>query len=411
MSMYLKIIILLLAAFTMRPTVFGQAYTAFSLVFCLAAFFIFVLEKMKSNMSVGVVTRKNFYVLLMIFVSWLYLLSHAWIMGSSNVEAALNATIIQLVTITIFALILSSEKENYIFFKWFIKLLVFFSFSYVVTVFLSFFIDIRTLFLFELPIEGRTYHTHNFYFPLSSTLGSFTVNGITLPRFLGFFREPGILQAFLIWALFNLKQYDLDNIKNKLLLLLGIIGTFSTTAIVVLIGTLAVKYIINKKVFRGFAIIGISILALIYVPYVGIADKVTTHEESINARSTATVNGLVNLMDNPFGTGLYDVGINDVELSGINLLAASSKIGIIGLVLVLMVYILPMLGYQAKKNYLIGITPILITLLYAQPIFDSPLIYALLMANYTYTPIEADEKSRSNIPKLFRFKRYKLVWK
>ena len=116
-------------------------------------------------------------------------------------------------------------------------------------------------------------------------------------------------------------------------------------------------------------------------------------------------------MDNPFGTGLYDVGINDVELSGINLLAASSKIGIIGLVLVLMVYILPMLGYHAKKNYLIGITPILITLLYAQPIFDSPLIYALLMANYTYTPIEADEKSRSNIPKLFRFKRYKLVWK
>ena len=272
---------------------------------------------------------------------------------------------------------------NYLFFRWFIKILLFFSISYSITLILGMFIGISfdKLLMFNIPVEGYE-SSGNIYFPFTQLYGFMTVANIKLPRALGFFRESGIFQAFLIWAFFNLKQYNLESNKNKIILIFGIIGTFSTAGIAVLFGVYAIKLFINKKQMVSICLIGMSVIGLIYTPYIGLKAKSVTHSTSISDRSLATMNGLKRLKGNPFGTGIYNIEVNAIENSGINLLAISYKIGLIGLVLVLLVYFLPMYGYLYKRNYFVGVLPFFMTLLISQPILDAPFIYIMLLANY-----------------------------
>lgn len=394
----------------MRPTALGQEYMSYSMVLSFGALCIHLVELLKSKE--GYITKKNFIVLVSSLVLWSYLVVHALLMSSNNFDDVLKAGISHIVVIFIFSIILSREKENTLFFKWFIKILGLFSFSFVLTVLLGLVVGFQSLYLFEIPIATYN-HSQLFYFPFTSLSSFMVVSGIEFPRFLGLFREPGILQAFLIWAYFNLKQYGLETKKMKVLLFAGIVGTMSTAGIAIFFGTVALKYALNRKVIKGVLLVIFCITALNYAPIIGLQYKAETHGASLDARSYATLSGLEKMRDNPLGTGMYNRDFFDYELSGINLLASSYMIGVIGVLLTLVVYLLPLWGYPNKVPYIVGITPLLITLLYSQPILDAPLVYIMLLASYKVSSFVAETdivSDKNKVRKKRLFKRYKLTW-
>lgn len=364
----------------MRPTALGQGYTSYACVLCIFVLCVHILGMIKNRNTV--ITKKNFIIIVTSITFWLYLVVHALLVGSNGMDNVLKAATYHVLIIFTFAIILSSKKENFLFFHWFIKILFFFSLSYTITVVLGTFVGgIENLHLFNFKIETYN-HPALVYFPFTSLSSFMIVGNIHLPRFLGMFREPGILQAFLIWAFFNLEQYKLNSKKIKFTLAIGIFGTFSTAGIAIFIGTIAMKYFLNRKVLKSILIVSFCIIALVYTPYIGVKSKSINAAASVDERSYATKVGLEKFMDNPIGTGMYNHGDYDMYNAGINLLSSSYMIGAIGLFLILLVYFLPMYKYPFKTAYLVGITPLLITSLYSQPILDAPLVYIMLMANY-----------------------------
>lgn len=412
MSTYLKIFILLISAFLLRPSAMGQEFTNIALVLVVCAFAIHLLEILK-NKENQFITRKNFIILTTSLLLWSYLLAHALVVGSNHMDFVVKATVAHMVVIVCATIILSHEKSNFLFFRWLIKFLIFLSFSYCVTFVIGMFIGIRfeSLQLFNIPVEGYE-SSGNIYFPFTQLYGFMTVGNIQLPRALGFFREAGIFQAFLIWAYFNLKQYGLDNKKSKVLLFLGIIGTFSTAGIAVFFGVYAVKLFLTKRKFLSIALITLGVIGLLYAPYIGLKAKSVTHSTSISDRTFATFNGLERLKENPIGTGMYNAEMFNLANSGINLLAMSYMIGAIGLVLVLVAYFLPLYGYPFKRSYLVGIAPFFVTLLLSQPILDAPFIFIMLMANYgsAFSVEFAKKPLRVKNKRRWKFKRYRLTW-
>lgn len=410
MSTYVKITSLLLGMFLVRPSALGEQFTSLGIIMVLFALGIHLLEYLKVREN-HFITLKNFNVLIMTILLWVYLLVHALIVGSNHFDFVLKATMTHLIIILTCVVILSHEKSNKVFFKSLIKILLFFSFSYSITFVLSMVLGLGfdRLLLLSIPIEG--YETSgNVYFPFTQLYGFMSIGSINLPRGLGFFRESGIFQAFLIWAYFNLKQYNLNSKKNKFLLIIGIFGTFSTAGIAVFFAVYAIKLFLNKRKILSLGLVSIGLYGLFYAPYIGIKSKSITHATSITDRSYATLNGLTKLADNPIGTGLYNTEFFDVTNSGINLLAMSYTIGIIGFILVLAVYFSPLVGYPYKKNYLIGAMPFFITLLISQPILDAPFIYVMLLANYHNCDFKVKENVKSFKKRKWKLKKYKIVW-
>ncbi|UZJ79343.1 hypothetical protein [Fictibacillus sp. KU28468] len=400
MSIYIKSITLVIGVFLLRPTALGQQYTTFGVILVLFAFGIHMLECLKNRKSYFV-TRKNFIIILTSVLLWTYLLSHALVAGSNHLDFVIKASIAHIIVISCAAVILSHQKSNYMFFRHLMKIFIFFSITYTLTFILGMFLGISfdRLKLFNLPVEGYE-QAGEVYFPFTQLYGFMTVGSLQLPRGLGFFRESGIFQAFLIWAFFNLNNYRLDNKKNKVLLFLGIVGTFSTTGIVTFFTVFAIKLFLTKRRFWSLILVSLSIFVLFYAPYIGLKSKSVTHSTSISDRSFATKTGLERLIENPVGIGLYNTESSKVANEGINLLAMSYTVGIIGLIIILVTYFLPIYGYAFKRSYLVGVIPFFITFLISQPILDAPFIYLMFMADYgSLTSFENDIKVKSDITK------------
>lgn len=416
MSVYLKIIPLILSVFLIRPSAMGEQFTSVALVLILFSAFIQLLEWLKYRNKFSI-SKKNLIVTITCLGLWTFLLMHALIQDSNNLEFVLKATISHMIVISIGAIILSHQRTNLLFFKGLIKVFIFFSFSYCITFFLTMVlgIEFEKLLLFKVPVEGYE-SSGDVYFPFTQLYGFMTVGDIRLPRVLGFFRESGIFQAFLIWAYFNLKQYGLNNKKNKALLLIGIVGTFSTAGIAVFFAVYAFKLFLTRKKFLSIFLVIISVFGLIYAPFIGLESKSVTHESSITDRSFAMKDGVNRMMENPIGTGLYNAEWYDSRTSSINLIAMSKNLGVFGLTFVLLTYFLPAAFYEYRRSYLIGVMPFFLTLLLSQPILDAPIVYLIMLANYGNTSRANTVTSETTklMPyknkKVLRMKKYKITW-
>ncbi|WP_427126726.1 O-antigen ligase family protein [Priestia megaterium] len=378
MLTYVKILILLIAVFLVKPSALGQSLTSIGIGLSVLSLSLHFMEFSKRKIRL---TKKNFIVSLSVLSLWTYLLAHASILGSNHLDFVIKAYLAHVVLVICGAIVLSDRKSNFLFFRYFILSLVGSSLSYWITYTLSLILGLDKLYLFTLPIEGYD-GSGSIYLPFTILYGLFSVGDIQLPRLLGLFRESGILQAFLVWAYFNLKNYNLEYKWIKMLIILGIIGTFSTSGIAVFLGTIVIYLIANKKPLRGTLISLAMLLALFFTPYIGLKNKAETHGDSINDRMYATISGLEKLKEHPIGEGLYQLNYNDLPNSGINLLAISYKIGILGFILVLIMYFLPLYKYEYKKNYIVSIFPLFITMLTSQPLLDAPLVLMIFLAVY-----------------------------
>lgn len=382
MFTFLKVSLLLMASFLLRPSALGQSFSDLGIILCVLTFFIHFIEFSKARKLD--ITKHNAYFMLSIMIMWVYLFSHSGFNTSVHFDFTVKATISNILVLISAAITLSLKKARDIFFKSFITVLALLAGSYLITVLISIATGFERLYMFTLPVQGyEDQGVGKVYFPFTVIYSFMGSGGFEFPRLLGLFREAGIYQAFLVWGIFSVKYFDFKKPKLIMFLLFsGVISTFSTAGLGVLLATYALKLLLDRKIFKTIFITVIAYISVFYAPFIGLNSKSVTHSTSITDRTDATINGLRYLAENPLGIGLYNELGFEAANSGINLLANSYTIGVIGLVLVFLVFITPMFTYKLKKGYIVSVFPIFITMLLSQPILDAPMVYLILLADY-----------------------------
>ncbi|KMP97143.1 hypothetical protein TU65_07695 [Bacillus wiedmannii] len=374
--MQIIVLFLLLSTMLMRPALLGESYTLLGVALSGMTFILYLFINMKLIKIEG----KLLKIFLINSLYWFYLLIQSMFIQDSNYIGILKDTIITLPVIFFFAVIFSNKKYRFNFGKNFILILYYLSISYLITLGLTFFIDIESLFLFQINI-GKYFTGGNIYFPLTPIYGFMNVENFSIIKFQSLFRESGISQAFIIWAIFNLKKFKLDKKIVYVALHLGLIGTTSTAGLVTYFITLLVYIMLSKKISVG-RIINILIIFLVGVllvfkmPFFGFSNKIQTHSDSINERTQITAGALNDIILNPFGEGIKTT---DLPNSGINMLSLSEKIGLVGFIILLLTFTYPYFISQNKRGYTVSLLPILITALFSQPIAGYSIIAIISM--------------------------------
>ena len=382
--MNIIVLLMIIGYFLVRPSGMGQEYTTIGLIIAflaIAMYVIFYGKRIRFKSK-----DKNTSIFIACYIFWGYLLLHSWLNSSEGIVMAFKAFLSNMIIITIYFILLNDKVINYKFFRGIFMLIKITIVSWIITIVISTIIPIDNLFMFKLPIEG--YETSGkVYFPFTVLYGFMTVGEqMKLPRLLSFYRESGIAQMIFIWYYFMLKQYNLENKINKIILIIGIFATFSTSGIFTFIFLLGLKYLIEKNNIKNYMIaivvIIISFYTLFNAPYIGLNDKMTSHGESISTRLDMSIRGIEKFKNNPFGIGLYgDLGIQNVN---INLISSLYVIGFIGFLLYINIYLTPLLkmNKENKKIYIVSVAGIFITVLLSQPLIDAPSVYLHLLANY-----------------------------
>lgn len=385
------IILLIITSFLVRPTAFGSVYNEFGIILAIFSLMIYLYINKRNNLPLLINNRIIFY---SVFILFLYSTIQSVFMNASNIDFMIKAMISNIIIVVVFSIILSNYKLNDKYFKSIINIFIILIISYLSTVFISIFIPLDLLKIGHIPLDGYSDTQHNIYFPLTHIYGIMNSRGHKLLRIGGFFRESGIFQLFLVWAFFSVERYYKKVNTIKFILFIGILSTFSTGGVFIFIIGLGIEQVLkaNKKEMfkKSILMIFISIVAiyiLFYFPNIGLRDKMISHGTSIETRFNMTIRGAKLFFEYPFGIGMYNtMKFEDGRSNtGINLIASSYKLGIIGIVFLLLIYILPIIYIKDEKyknNYLICILPILITIVFLQPIIDGPIIYILLLANY-----------------------------
>ncbi|AFH65304.1 hypothetical protein ACVNS2_31810 [Paenibacillus caseinilyticus] len=383
MLLRVKVLLLLIATFMMRPTAFGQNLSSLAMVLSLGAVYFHMVEQ--SIIKNVRFTRHIQFVLVVSIIMWVYFFAHAGVQGGMNFEFVIKAAVAHIVILFSFALVLSDERANQKYFRGFIFIMMGFVISYYISVLLTAFVPWESLYLFKINVE--TYDsTGNTYFPFTILYSFIEMPGLNLPRLLGLFREAGIFQAFLIWAIFSLESYNLNRKWIQTVLFFGVAGTLSTSGLAIYFVALAMRYFFDRRIVKGTVIFLFMFYAAFFAPFIGLNDKSEKLGASVTDRSDATWEGIQLFLENPFGVGMYNMGYNNADQLGINLLSSSYMIGIVGVLLVLTVYFATVLWVEDKAQYLVAVTPLFLTLLISQPVLDAPLFYIMLMAAYKKKP-------------------------
>lgn len=386
----ISIVLLVIAAFFLRPMALGEAFTSLALIFSFIAFISFIvsehkIEKTKTysrNQSISGCT----------ILIWIYLVIHALISGAKNPQYLFSALVTFSFVICVYSSILSDNRSNKYFFTALRVTIILFILSYFTTLLLSLFVPLDKLHLFDIRTSSIVDYSNKWggvYFPLTPAYGITKVFGLTFFRSPGPFREAGIFQAFIIWVYYTIHSSGRTSFLLKTILILGLVASYSTAGIVIFGLTALVNILFNmdssltwqiilKKVFTMLIVFGSILIIFLYMPIFGLIDKMGKSQASIMDRIDATRNGLSLLYDNPFGVGYFNS--HDPSI-GVNFISASGLIGFPGIVLfalLIAVAVFPLNSAKESKAYIVWMFPFILTGLFSQPFIDAPLIYIML---------------------------------
>ncbi|ADL07282.1 LicD family protein [Thermosediminibacter oceani DSM 16646] len=368
----------------LRPSIFGEMYSEYGLGIITA---ILILDLIKHRFVIPGRIKKYLPFLFWFSFLWFYMLITALLFISSNFVFAVKAFILNFITVWAVALILARGERNYLFFRWFGRIMAILGYSSLITFVVSFFYPLNNLYFGQIVTPSYR-AAGQIYFPFTIRYGRYTFGDFVLLRDQGVFREPGILQAFA-----NFMLVRALNFKEKFWVILGLlmqlVFTFSTATLFLTPITLGLWHLFisnNRRkywkfrlilfsrftsAFMGVLLIIVGAIAFLHFPGFGFSDKLLTHETSISDRVDNMIQGFVAGLEKPFGIGLYGVNRSN---AGINLVAATEQIGIIGFILAIGVYIVSVLSApaRARKKFAIMIMPLFITALVSQPLLDAP---------------------------------------
>jgi hypothetical protein len=377
MLKWLQIFLMFISVLLMRPSLLAEEFSIVTIPVLLLALLVKVIFRNKE--STVSFDRSHIIILVAFLLIWIYLLANSVLNNAYNVEFTIKAFILHTVIVTIFSFLLSEKEVNTSFFKCVVFILSFFGISSLISVLL-----IETS---SLNILMGTVLDFEILFPFSVQYGVYTIpNFHIFHRFMAFFREPGIAQAFYAWAIvyciyFRFHRFIFFGVISGLILTLSTIGILSVFIVFFLLYLFKKNQSLVSKIYRSFIsfflIIGIYGV-LYYMPFIGIHDKSNTHGISLDDRSDNISYAIENL--NFFGDGMYS---SNEQHSGINLISMSDEIGLFALILIIVLYFSPLLvKKQDNVYYFISFVPIALTSILAQPLLDAPLVYLFLFVTF-----------------------------
>ena len=373
----LQIFLMFISVLLMRPSLLGEEFSITVIPVLLLALFVKVIFR---NKEAKVSFESSHLIILLIFILlWIYLLAVSVLNNSYHFDYTIKAFILHASIITIFSFLLSEKEINKLFFKSIVYILSFCGISSLISILL---IEVSSAEI----IMGHVLD-YEVLFPFSVKYGVYTVPNIhVFHRFMTFFREPGIAQAFYAWAV----VYCIYFRFHKLILfalIFGLLATLSTAGILSLAIVLFLLFLfkqnsslyarISRMLISGFLVIGMY-ASLYYMPFIGIEAKSNTHGVSIDDRSDNMFSATESL--NFFGNGMYSA---NEKHSGINLIAMLDEIGLFAFIVIVLLYFSPLL-FKKQDNlfYFISFIPIALTSILAQPLLDAPLVYLFLFTTF-----------------------------
>jgi hypothetical protein len=373
------LVILIVSTFLVPPTMLGLKYTFISLPLLIFALVLFILTRGRHKLKIS---RKSVVLLVTIWVYYFYLcIQSVYFDGYFKIDY-LKSIVSITIFIVVFSIVFSDFAIRYLYFKLFVGVLLFFVVSNIFTITLSLLIGAEKLLIFEIPMYEDTYKLQVF-FPFTVTFGRMNFFGDIVMRLSALFREPGIAQAFYIWAFVISHRYY----KSKLvkpLLLLGTIMTLSTTGFVLLAAVIFLTAVLEKFNVKRILLSSLFVLlaggVYLVVPGLSLESK---NAESYEARVGKLEQANDLFIENPlFGTGASNAFIEGTSTS---LLQQAYAIGGVGVLLFLVICFIGFIfELRDWKVYLLSIFPVISTALIAQPIYDTSILYLFVLASHTY---------------------------
>lgn len=361
----------------MRPSLLGEEFSSVVIpVLFLAVLVKVILRNKESKVSFD---RSHVIILLLFLLIWIYLLAVSVLNNAYHLDYTIKAFILHASIITIFSFLLSEKEINKLFFKSIVYILSFCGISSLISILLIEFSSTEIIMGHLLDYEVL--------FPFSVKYGVYTVPNIhVFHRFMAFFREAGIAQAFYAWAVvyciyFRFHKFILFALIFGLLATLSTIGILSLSIVLFLLFLFKQNISLYARIYRilisGLLVIGIYAV-LYYMPFIGIEAKSNTHGGSLDDRSVNMFYATENW--NFFGNGMYSAIENH---TGINLISMLDEIGLLAFFLVIFLYFSPLvIKKQDNLFYFISFVPIALTSITAQPLLDAPLVYLFLFTTF-----------------------------
>lgn len=392
----LLILLMILSAYLLKPMMLGANWTPVSMGILL---FLTITYVVKNKYSYKIfILRKNIFIILAIISYFVYCAIQNLLLIGDLPNSIVKAFFSILVVAICFTILLGDKTLNYYFFKIYIITLGAFSVSYLVTFILSCFIGLDKLLVFQTTIDGYGYAL-KIYFPFTSGTGTLPVAGMQIIRNSALLRECGITQLFYLWAFASSDRFFRNSKYIKALMIIGTISCFSTTGYINLLFVFCFLILANYKKLRtknSKIRLMLSLIALITfywgfnnIEGIRMEDKA---DVSYNARIDKLYEGLDLLQENP----LFGVGYSNAYVVGTStsFLQRSYTIGLFGLFLYLNIFIVAYAFTRMKSRYVLAILPLIVTVLFAQPIDEACLIFILLIYNYdTNYIIKTSERS------------------
>lgn len=294
-----------------------------------------------------------------------------------------------------------SNRNLYVFLKSLLKLNVLLSLSAIITYSMMIFVNAQFQ-LYELKLDTFVDNDHykfGVFFPFSILYsGAAIVGGQWFPRFIGLFREPGIAQFAFIMSYYTVNLFFSKKklLFSKIVLLTGFILTFSTAGIIGFFLSEVIRLAVfkrgkgNWKYLKNIIyILGALCLILVFLYFIfddsmqfGVAGKLAN--KSGASRVLSMITALDFLLIKPwFGHGFHKFSQSEM-FENVNLLTASSEIGIVGVIL----YFTPffVVGrklWTLKSNFFLILINYFLLVLLSQPIYYLPIsIMVLVILDY-----------------------------
>lgn len=371
--------LMLLSIFLYKPTVIGINFTPFGMILSLISCILFTISS-KQKITVS---TKNMAIMLAVLIYFVYVCIQSVILLGWYDINLVKACVSIICLLFCFSIIFQNKLIEYYLFKLFIGVLLFFVVSNIFTLIFAKMFSLEQVLLLDIPMMDDGYRLQ-VYFPFTAVYGRFMIFGELIMRLTSLFREPGIAQAFYLWAFVVCGRYYQSKFL-KYLLLLGVIMNLSTVGFLNLMVVLGLISIFNMKISNLSAPI-VSFLLLVgafgifsSIPGVSLDSKSSV---SYDARVGKLDEGVNEFFQAPiFGNGASDLYIEGTATS---FLQQSYAVGAVGVILYLFIFVTGFLAEKgSKKDYFLAYVAIMITLLFSQPIEISPLVMLLLLVDFS----------------------------
>jgi hypothetical protein len=370
----------------MRPMLFGERYSAISIVFAFAALLCATATGRHAP------ERSSGSVLLWVSLLWSWNLLLTLRPGSSPDITLRGIVVVPLVVFAAWVVISEQSRRTLV-----VKLIVGMVLATCASLLITFVLwelnGFESFRLGTIPggykqdLLGAALPGTPLYAPFTTTYGEVLVGTSIVPRFLGIGRESGIMGAVIAWCFFMLPRIGWSRLEWKLVLVLGLAATQSTAGF----GTFLFVFVLTKfligqptvspslTVLREFvglgALVGAAYLA-IYAPVLGVLFKFDSNAASVNGRLLSAYAGLRAIVQYPLGQPSAVFTNPD---AGVNIVAAILVTGVPGLVFSVGAFVRPFLLSRRWRAALGPTAVLFITCLTSQPLIESTAFFVLVM--------------------------------